>query len=255
MHNWFAGKMFSMNILLFALSVYPFAFIESTLSASEDVAINVLVFSKTTGYRHESISDGQKAILELATKEGYSVAFTENASWFSDEILKNFDVVIFLNTTGDVLNPSQERSFESFIRRGGGFIGIHSASDTEYEWKFYERLVGTYFKIHPEIQEADVHIEDPSHPTMSALPKVWRRKDEWYNFRANPRGKVHVLATVNEASYRGGEMGNDHPIIWCQDFEGGRSWYCAMGHTKETFHEPLYMDMIRRAILWAARKI
>jgi len=220
----------------------------------KSVGIDVLVFSKTAGYRHESISDGKGAILEICAKDGYSVAFTEDAGWFSDEILEKFDVVIFLNTTGDVFNAGQERAFESFIKRGGGFIGLHSASDTEYEWDWYGRLVGAYFKTHPEIQEADVHIEDAKHPTMIGLPKIWRRKDEWYNFRTNPRKKVHVLATISEASYRGGDMGNDHPIIWCQEFEGGRSWYCAMGHTKETFREPLFMDMLRKAILWTARK-
>lgn len=240
--------------LQFALLVYFCSFSAESTPAKKILEINVLVFSKTAGYRHESIPEGRSAFLEICSKEGFSVAFTENANWFSEEKLRGFDVVIFLNTTGDVLNPSQEKAFEAFIKRGGGFIGLHSASDTEYDWEWYGELVGAYFKIHPEIQEADVHIEDSTHPTMSVLPKIWRRKDEWYNFRTNPRGKVHVLATVNEKSYRGGEMGADHPIIWCREDKGGRSWYCAMGHTRETFQEPLFLQMLTSAIRWAAHK-
>ena len=147
---------------------------------------------------------------------------------------------MFLSTTGDILDDRQKAAFERYIGSGGGFVGIHSASDTEYQWAWYGRLVGAYFASHPEIQRATVRIEDPSHPSTKGLPASWERTDEWYNFRNNPRGTVHVLATLDEATYSGGKMGADHPIAWCQAIDGGRSWYTAMGHTTETFSEPLY---------------
>jgi cytochrome c len=148
--------------------------------------------------------------------------------------------VVFLSTTGDILNATQKAAFERYIRSGGGFVGIHSASDTEYQWGWYGRLVGAYFASHPQIQQATIHIEDPAHPSTKDLPTVWQRTDEWYNFRSNPRGKVHVLATLDEATYSGGKMGADHPIAWCQAIDGGRSWYTAMGHTVESYAEPLF---------------
>jgi len=196
----------------------------------------VLVFSKTTGFRHASIPHGIAAIKTLGADHGFSVDSTEDAARFTDGELARYKVVVFLSTTGDILDDGQKAAFERYIRSGGGYAGIHSASDTEYQWAWYGRLVGAYFASHPEIQRATVRIEDLGH----ALPQIWERTDEWYNFRNNPRGTVHVLATLDEATYSGGKMGADHPIAWCQAIDGGRSWYTAMGHTTESFAEPLY---------------
>jgi cytochrome c len=200
----------------------------------------VLVFSKTSAFRHDSIPDGIAAIQELGKAHGFAVDSTEDASRFTDTELARYKVVMFLNTTGDILDGSQKAAFERYIRAGGGFAGIHSASDTEYGWAWYGRLVGAYFASHPAIQHAIVHIEDLGHASTEGLPAIWERTDEWYNFRSNPRDHVHVLATVDEASYSGGKMGTDHPIAWCQDIDGRHSWYTAMGHTKESYAEPLY---------------
>jgi cytochrome c len=209
-------------------------------AAETEPRFAVLVFSKTTGFRHDSIPQGIAAIRALAADHGFAVDSTEDAARFSDAGLAGYKVVVFLSTTGDVLDDGQKAAFERYIRSGGGFVGVHSAGDTEYDWAWYGRLVGAYFANHPEIQPATVHIEDRAHPSTTDLPAVWQRTDEWYNFRSNPRGAVHVLATLDEATYSGGKMGKDHPIAWCQAIDGGRSWYSAMGHTSESYTEPLY---------------
>ena len=153
---------------------------------------------------------------------------------------QRYKVVVFLNTTGDVLDTGEKAASERYIRSGGGFVGIHSASDTEYGWPWYGRLVGTWFASHRQTQRATIHIANLDHPSTKGLPAERERTDEWYNFRSNPRGAVQVLATLDEATYSGGAMGADHPITWCQAIDGGRSWYTAMGHTKESYDEPLF---------------
>ena len=207
---------------------------------SGDPRFSVLVFSKTTGFRHDSIPQGIAALEALGAEHGFAVDRTEDAARFSDAVLARYKVVVFLNTTGNILDVGEKAAFERYIRSGGGFVGIHSASDTEYGWPWYGRLVGTWFASHPEIQRATVHIANPDHPSMKGLPLLWERTDEWYNFRINPRGTVQVLAALDEATYSGGAMGADHPIVWCQDIDGGRSWYTAMGHTQESYAEPLF---------------
>src|SRR3984893_1634817 len=176
-----------------------------------DARFRALVFSKTTDFRHDSIPQGIDAIAMLGAEHRFAVDNTEEAARFSDEILARYKVVVFLNTTGDVLDASEKAAFERYIRSGGGVVGIHSASDTEYRWPWYGRLVGAYFASHPEIQRATIRIANASHPSTKSLPASWERTDEWYNFRSNPRGTVRVLARLGEARYFGGTMGADHP--------------------------------------------
>ena len=225
-----------------------------TLSAAAQSAprFAVLVFSKTTGFRHDSIPQGIATIRTLGAEHGFSVDSTEDAARFTDAELARYKVVVFLCTTGDILDDTQKSAFERYIRSGGGFVGIHSASDTEYGWAWYGRLVGAYFASHPAIQPATIHIEDRGHAYTEGPPATWQRTDEWYNFRSNPRSQVHVLATLDEASYSGGKMGADHPIAWCQEIDGGRSWYTAMGHTTESYAEPLYRQHLLGGIESAA---
>ena len=215
-------------------------------------AFSILVFSKTTGFRHDSIPAGVSAVRQLGSARGFSVEATEDANAFTDDSLGKHKAVVFLSTTGDVLNAGQEAAFERFIRRGGGFVGVHSASDTEYDWPFYGALVGAYFGGHPDIQNATIHIEDGAHPVAASLPRPWARRDEWYNFQRNPRGRVNVIATLDERTYTGGTMAPDHPIIWSQTYEGGRSFYTALGHTQESYSETSFVDHLGRGILWAA---
>ena len=218
-------------------------------------AFSILVFSKTAGFRHDSIPAGIEAVRRESSARGFSVDASEDAGAFTDDSLGRYKAVVFLSTTGDVLNPAQEAAFERFIRRGGGFVGVHSATDTEYDWPFYGALVGAYFAGHPDIQNATIQIEDPAHPATASVPRPWTRRDEWYNFRRSPRGSVNVLATLDERSYTGGTMSPDHPIIWSHTYEGGRSFYTGLGHTQESFSEAAFVEHLGRAILWAAGAI
>jgi len=222
---------------------------------SSTPAVTVLVFSRTEGFRHDSIPAGIAAIRQQGAARGFVVEATEEPAVFSDGSLARFKTVVFLSTTGDVLNAGQQEAFERFVRRGGGWVGVHSAADTEYDWPFYGALLGAYFADHPEIQQATIQIEDQGHPTTASLPRAWVRRDEWYNFRRNPRSSVRVLATLDERSYAGGTMMADHPIIWSHVYEGGRAWYTAGGHTGESFTEPLFIEQLGTAILWTSGAI
>ena len=212
----------------------------------------VLVFSRTAGFRHDSIADGIAAIRQLGQQNGFAVDATESPANFTDANLAQYRAVIFLSTTGDVLDAAQQAAFERYVRKGNGYAGVHAASDTEYDWPWYGGLVGAWFQNHPAIQAATIRIEDASHPSTEGLPASWRRTDEWYNFRRNPRGRVKVLATLDESTYSGGGMGADHPICWCQQYDGGRAWYTAGGHTRESFGEPLFRNHLLGGILFAA---
>lgn len=212
----------------------------------------VLVFSKTAGFRHDSIPDGVAAIRRLGAENGFEVEASEDSSVFEDGQLAGFDVIVFLCTTGDLLDENQKAAFQRYLRGGGGFAGIHSASDTEHGWPWYGGLVGAYFHSHPAIAPAAVTITDPVHSSTRGLPARWSRTDEWYNFDRNPRPNTHVLATLDESTYVGEEMGTDHPISWCHFYDGGRSWYTALGHTRETYSEPLFLRHLLGGIQFAA---
>ncbi|MDL5204795.1 ThuA domain-containing protein [Streptomyces sp. ALI-76-A] len=212
----------------------------------------VLVFSKTAGFRHDSIPAGVAAVRQLGGSGGFKVDATEDAGAFTARNLRRYDAVVFLSTTGDVLDPAQQRAFEGYIQRGGGYVGIHAAADTEYDWEFYGGLAGAYFQSHPAIQPATVHVEDRAHPATSGLAKTWERTDEWYDYRSNPREHAHVLASLDESSYTGGTMNGDHPIAWCQTYRGGRAFYTGGGHTEESYAEPAFRRHLLGGILYAA---
>ncbi|WP_371575076.1 ThuA domain-containing protein [Streptomyces sp. NBC_01314] len=211
----------------------------------------VLVFSKTAGFRHDSIPEGITAVRELGAAHGFAVDATEDADAFTARNLGRYDAVVFLSTTGDVLNPAQQGAFERYIKRGGAYVGVHAAADTEYDWAFYGGLAGAYFQGHPAIQPATVDVEDHAHPATAGLGATWNRTDEWYNYRSNPRDRAHVLASLDESSYSGGTMNGDHPIAWCQDYRGGRAFYTGGGHTKESFAEPAFRQHLWGGIRWA----
>lgn len=212
----------------------------------------VLVFSKTAGFRHSSIPAGIAAVQRLGAANGFTVTATENAGAFTAANLAQYQAVIWLSTTGDVLNAAQQTAFESYVASGGGYVGVHAASDTEYDWPWYGGLVGAYFASHPATQQATVKVEDRASVSTSHLPQRWTRTDEWYNYRANPRAAVKVLASLDETTYSGGTMG-DHPIAWCQDYRGGRSWYTGLGHTEESYADPAFTTMLLGGIQTAAR--
>ncbi|RKN45305.1 ThuA domain-containing protein [Micromonospora endolithica] len=224
----------------------------ATPASAADAPYDVLVFSKTAGFRHDAIPAGIQAIRDLGAANSFTVTATEDAGQFTTTNLARFEAVIFLNTTGDVLNSSQQTAFESYVNGGGGYVGVHSASDTEYDWPFYGNLVGAYFSSHPAIQQATVKVENRAHPGTAHLPQNWTRTDEWYNFRSNPRSTARVLATLDESSYSGGSMGGDHPITWCKTVSGGRSFYTAGGHTQASYAEPAFRAHLLGGIRYAA---
>jgi type 1 glutamine amidotransferase len=218
------------------------------------VGTRVLVFSRTAGYRHESIPAAVDAIRTIGVGHGFTVENTEDASTFTSANLGRFAAVVFLSTTGDILDASQQAAFGGYIRNGGGFVGIHSATDTEYDWPWYGQLVGAYFQSHPAIQPATVKIQDPAHLSTRCVPAAWARTDEWYDFRAQPTAGVSILATLDESTYQGGGMGANHPIAWYHRFDGGRAWYTAMGHTTESYADSTFRDHLAGGILWAVAR-
>lgn len=212
----------------------------------------VLVFSKTTSYRHESIPAGIEAIRSLGAESGFTVDATEDADVFTAKNLNQYRVIVFLSTSGnDILSREQKAAFARFIKKGGGFVGIHAATTTEYGWRWYGEMIGAHFKNHPPIQKAITRVADPKHISTIMLPSKWVRQDEWYNFYTALNPHVHVLLIVDEATYNGGAMGY-HPVSWCQEFDGGRVWYTAMGHASEDYREPLFRQHILGGILWAS---
>ncbi|MFK7978559.1 MAG: ThuA domain-containing protein [Saprospiraceae bacterium] len=210
----------------------------------------VLVFSKTAKFRHSAIKEGKTAIMKLGMENGFQVDTTENADYFQEEKLQQYAAVIFLNTTGDVLDYPQQAHFERYIQAGGGFVGIHAATDTEYDWKWYNDLVGAYFSGHPKIQEATLNRVNQEHPSTSFLETTWVKTDEWYNFKSiNPA--INVLLTLDESSYEGGTNGENHPMAWYHDYDGGQAFYTGLGHTKETYQNPLFLQHLLGGIQYA----
>jgi type 1 glutamine amidotransferase len=213
----------------------------------------VLVFSRTTSFRHGSIEAGIAAIRSLGAANDFAVDATEDPRQFTTANLSRYKAVVFLSTTGDVLNGEQQAAFMAYIRNGGGYVGVHAAADTEHGWPWYGGLVGAYFASHPEPAQARIRVENRDHPSTRTLPDPWNRFDEWYDFEENPRsGGVTVLLTLDETSYSGGQMGNDHPIAWYHEYDGGRAWYTGGGHTDESFSEPAFLEHLLGGIRYAA---
>ena len=212
----------------------------------------VLVFSKTAGFRHESIEKGVETIRKLGRDNGFVVLQTETSEDFNAAYLANYLLVVFMSTTQDVLNDTQQSAFENYIKGGGSFMGIHAATDTEYDWPWFGKLVGAYFDGHPSntnVRDGKIAVLDTSHPSTAHLGKVWQRTDEWYNFK-NLNPEVTVLLNLDETSYEGGTNGKNHPIAWYHEFDGGKSFYTGGGHTDESFDEPAFQQHLLGGILW-----
>ncbi|MDB5012731.1 MAG: Crp/Fnr family transcriptional regulator [Daejeonella sp.] len=210
----------------------------------------LLVFSKTAGYRHQSIEAGEAALVKLGNEQGYDVDTTENAAYFNDDSLKNYSAVVFLSTTMNILNSPQENSFKRYIEAGGGFVGIHAAADTEYDWPWYNQLLGAQFLNHPKQQEAVINVVDKNNISTSHLPEKWKRWDEWYSYK-NIGTDLKVLLSLDEKSYEGGKNGDNHPIAWYHEFDGGRAFYTGLGHTDESYVDPLFLKHLLGGIKYA----
>jgi type 1 glutamine amidotransferase len=223
--------------------------------AGEGGPARVLLFSRTLGFRHASIPVAAAALRREGSRHGMVVDHTEDPARFTASHLRAYRVVVFLSTTGDVLDQAGERALRDFVEAGGGWVGVHAAADTEEGWPWYETLVGARFARHPAVQRAIVRVAGRDHPATARLPARWVRTDEWYDFRTNPRGRVRVLATLDESTYRGGGMGADHPIAWCHgagSLGRGRALYTAGGHTAASWSEARFLAHVVGALRWAA---
>ncbi|MEQ8237895.1 MAG: ThuA domain-containing protein [Cyclobacteriaceae bacterium] len=233
----------------------------STISITRAQQFKALVFSKTAGWHHEAINEGVDALRAMAKRHDFGLDWEENAGRvFTDDYLKKYDVIIFLMTTEDILNDAQQEVFKRFIQSGKGFVGIHSASDTEYDWPWYNELVGMMFHIHPHNQTALIKVEDRNFPGMQLMPDTRWWTDEWYEFGELKSQNLNYLMSVDESTYdtkaQWGEKKSKgmgfHPISWYQEFDGGRSFYTAMGHIPGTYSDAIFLEHIYGGIFWSA---
>ncbi|MBN1302083.1 MAG: ThuA domain-containing protein [Melioribacteraceae bacterium] len=214
---------------------------------------NVLIFSFSNDYQHESREHATIALTKQIEEYGGSVISTDDSSYFRKENLDNIDVVVFLNTGGNIFSEAEQQSFIDFIRSGGGFVGIHGAAATEYDWKWYGRLLGAFFDNHPKIQKATLYVEDTSHISTLHLPLSYEWNDEWYNWKELPGDDINILLTVDESTYSGGKHKDHHPISWYHKFDGGRSWYTALGHKSEHYDDTGFLKHIIGGIIWVSK--
>jgi type 1 glutamine amidotransferase len=222
----------------------------SIIAQAQSVQKRILVFSKTTRYHHESIPAGMVAIQHLGKLNGFEVDTTTNAAYFTEDSLNKYAAIVFLSTSGNLLDTVQKTDFRRYIEAGGGYVGIHSASASEKEWIWYGQLVGAVFSDHPEPQSGVVVVADAKDPSTKNLPARWGWKDEWYNFKEVPHN-VHVLLMADETTYKGGKNGAYHPLAWYNQFDGGRAFYTALGHFDEAYSNPLYLGHILAGIEYA----
>lgn len=239
----------ALSFVIVAL-LWPSVLSDAPDAASDAPRHRVLVFSKTAGFRHGSIPDGVEAVRKIGESRGWAVDDTEDSEVFTEAGLAEYDAVVFLSTTGDVLDDAQQEAFEKFIRSGKGYMGIHAAADTEYDWPWYASLVGAQFKSHPSIQEATIHVLDRHHSSTKHLGAHWVRTDEWYDYRSMPTDEVSKLLALDETTYEGATMGDSHPIAWCHEYDGGRSFYTGGGHTSESFTEPDFVQHLEGGLAW-----
>lgn len=239
------------TFLFFATLVWLIMPAQSSIAG--DAGAKILVFVRTQGFYHSSIPKGMATIMKVCRQNNIAVDTTRDASAFTAANLKQYKVVVFLNTTGDIFNDQQQTAFESYIRSGGGFVGVHAATDTEYKWPWYNKLVGAYFLSHPsEQQQAIIRVVNKNNPATEFLPDEWKRTDEWYNFK-DIQTDLQVLAYLDESTYKGGANGEKHPFIWCHDFDGGRAFYTGVGHREDNYDEPLLQKHLLGAIRWAGK--
>ncbi len=238
-------------------------FTSNHVFAQEKKQFNALLVTKTAGWHHESINEGVAAIKTLAIRNYFNVQWHQDGMPVTDTLLKSFQVIIFLNTTGDIFNEKEQKVIERFIQSGKGFVGIHSASDTEYDWPWYTKLVGRMFHIHPVIQTAKLNLTSTKFPGLQGFTDRPLWTDEWYEFGGETIGGLNYILAVDETTYnpnvvwahkniKGDGMGSLHPISWYHEYDGGRSFYTALGHMPDVFSEPAFLNHLYAGIFWAA---
>ncbi len=220
---------------------------------SEKNDFSVLVFTKTNGFVHgKAIEAGINLITKIGKEKKFNVDHTNNSKHINKKNIIKYKSVIFLNTTLDVFNNEEQNIFKKYIQDGGGFVGVHSATDTEYNWEWYGKLVGAYFKSHPKVQKAKIQTIKKNHISTSHLNNEWEIEDEWYNYN-NINPNIIVLLNLDEASYKGGENGKKHPITWYHNYDGGKSFYTGLGHNPEVYSDERFIKLLTGGILYASK--
>lgn len=222
-------------------------------TTSRGAPARVLMLTATAGFRHDSIATARQVMAGLAASTGeFTLAATEDLSMISSASLSGFDVIAFVLTSGELdVSATQKAAIAEFVAGGRGFVGIHSASDTLYDWPDYGRLVGAYFKEHPWTQQATVVVENQGHPAATGLGERFSLLEEFYTFRDNPRGRVQVLLRLDAGSV--GSTG-DYPLAWVQSIGTGRAYYNALGHFSETWTDQRFQRQLTGAIRWTAKR-
>lgn len=231
-------------VWLFIISLL-LTFLFTSCNSTPKEYFSVLVFSKTAGFRHASIEEGKQMFLKMGAEHGFQVDTSEDATIFNRNDLEKYNVIVFLSTTGDILAPDQEVAMQQFMQAGGGWMGVHAAADTEYDWPWYNELVGAYFDGHPNnpnVRDATIIVEDHEHGATAHLGENWKRSDEWYNYRNIQ--DFNQLMRLDETSYEGGTNGDNHPISWYREFSGGRMFYTGLGHTEESYTEADFVQHV-----------
>lgn len=246
------------RIKIFLVFLVAHLLISSSINAQKQ--FKALLVTTTRGWHHESVHAGVLAIQQLGVRNFFDVTLLEDPNGITDRAMQQYQVVIFLNTTGDILDTAQQRVMERFIRSGKGFVGIHSASDTEYDWDWYTKMVGRMFVIHPAVQTAKLKVLDPKFSGLKDLDgKLWT--DEWYEFSPEKTSGLNYVLSVDESTYnpkvnwgakKGEGMGQLHPIAWYHDYDGGRAFYTALGHMPSIYSEKAFLDHLYAGIVYAA---
>jgi type 1 glutamine amidotransferase len=230
-------------------------------AVAQQKQFKALLVTTTRGWHHESLHYGVIALKDLAVRNFFDIVLFEDPNGFTDKFLEQFQVVIFLNTTGDIFDSAQQKVMERFIESGKGFVGIHSASDTEYDWDWYTKLVGRMFHIHPVVQTAKLKVFDDKFPGLQGFANGRLWTEEWYEFGPEKISGLHYILGVDETTYnpkvdwgkkKGEGMGQMHPLAWYHEYDGGRSFYTALGHLPTNFSDPAFLNHLYAGILWAA---
>ena len=240
-----------LGLLLLSIFLIQLDIDINCLNCSDKNSFSVLVISETKGWVHDSIESGIDLIENIGDKNNFNVYHSDNSKVITSENLKEFNSIIFLNTTGDILTKNEQNVMEQFIKNGKGYVGVHSASDTEYEWQWYGDLVGAYFRNHSDVVDGKIFTVDNAHKITEHLNPEWNIEDEWYNFDYIS-DNINVLLKLDETSYEGGEHPDYHPITWYHKYDGGRSFYTALGHTKEVFKDERFIKLLEKGILYAS---
>ncbi|WP_458388926.1 ThuA domain-containing protein [Sphingomonas sp. F9_3S_D5_B_2] len=220
----------------------------------------ILIYSGTTGYRHESIPAGIKAVTAIASRRGLKVEASEDPNVFSAGNLQRFRAIVLLSCTTDPKNPASEwlvgarrDALQGFVRHGGGILAIHAAADSHYNWPWYGKMIGGHFARHPTgTPQGIVHVTPGLGSIVAGLGATKSRTDEWYYFDDyDPTSRL--LMTLDPASISEKDV-NPNPASWTREVEGGRVFYTAMGHTRESYSDPWFLRHLANGLDWVLNR-